>query len=124
MLALTAFGGPFSGETTMAPPEPTYAPSRTAPSYTAYYPVAPVPPAPAVLVTPPPLPVPPPVEDIPVGPSEQPGAGPHITVTPSLPGGPFDIFSAESFKWWKPVLIATGIALFGGTILAIFRTRR
>lgn len=104
-------------------------------SYQAYsvtqpnQPVAPVPPSPPYLVTQPPMPPPLPVDTIPIGPGEQPapeqpGAGPHITMSPNLPGGPFDIFSADSFRWWKPVLIATGLALFGGTVLAIFRTRR
>ena len=76
------------------------------------------PPAPPILVAPPPD-APQPVQEIP-------GAGPVATIiTPDVgpPSGPFNIFSAENFTWWKPVLLATGIALFGGAILSIFRSR-
>lgn len=66
-----------------------------------------------------------PPSSVPIGPDATvPGAGPHITVTPGQNGVWYDLFDPASFRWWKPVLLAGGIALFGGAILALFKRKR
>lgn len=75
---------------------------------------------PPVIITtspPPPVPLDPP--------QEVPGAGPHIVPDPSGAGASsadwYNLFDPNAFAWWKPVILAVGIAAFGGAIIAALR---
>lgn len=135
MLTLTGFGFTPTRATSVTP---NWTPAPLPPSA----PVDFVPPSPPIIATPPPPPPPLPVKTlpspypIPPAPSQGPtpppppmetplpGAGPQITPMPSPSTGPFDLFSWEQFAWWKPVAVASVIAIFGGSILAFLRLRK
>lgn len=53
---------------------------------------------------------------------EIPGAGP--VATDVSPTQWWNLFDPASFAWWKPVLVSSAIALFGGAVLAALAAKK
>lgn len=108
------------GQTRIPPPSMTNPPKPTA-----NVPIAPS--VPPVIVTTMPAPVvTPPVQEVP-------GAGPVVVATTTPDSGGvmvstqtawWNLFDPNAFSWWKPVVVAAGIALFGGAILSALSRKR
>lgn len=101
-------------------PEPTYYPP--APTLTTTPPpLAPEPPFFPPPVPPPPFPPPDPMATGTTPP--MPSAGPVMTITPA-PGNGGGWLDVQRFVWWKPVLLAVGLATLGGIVISLFQARK